>query len=197
MKLIATLLLAALPSLSFAHDHDHGSTPEIIAKSPLAQATAAALELFESAPKGSLYSFKSGYALDEVASEVLYIDNGAALRLSKYDCHFHLHGNEQEAHCHDVIDEASNSTPPTSLKFAVDDFVTSLAGALDIFARKVAPIETVTQLKMWQAADAMYVNLNFENAGTTGSSYYMCHIHGGAEIDCHRSLKPGPQEPAF
>lgn len=194
MKLFALIFALTLPGIAMAHEHQHGSS-DILQQSPVTAATLASLELFESAHKGEIYAFQSTPELDDVGSQILYVNNGA-LRLSKYDCHFHSHGDHQYAHCHDMIDESSPLVPPASMSFEVDRFIAALSNAADIFARKVAPLSELTTVKMWQSGHEMFVNMNYKKAGQESSAYFMCHVHG-SHIDCHRSLNPGPQEPAF
>lgn len=191
MKLAALIMTVFIPTISMAHDSHSDSS--VLASSSVTLAAVASLELFESAAKGELYAFQAHAEMDEVGTQILYANNGH-LRLTKYDCHFHAHGDAQEAHCHDVIDESSALPVPAALAFNTDSLLEALTHAVDIFARKVATPDSLNAVKMWQAQNEMFVNLTYTKNSQEAVAYFMCHLHG-AHIDCHRSLKPGPQEP--
>lgn len=196
MKALVALLVMLSPALAWTHEN-HPPVSDIINKSPVSLATMVALEEFHDTNLGSVWGWDSQQVGDEAASRILYVDAVQAVSVAKYDCHFHSHGSENEAHCHAEGSESVALTSPSTLVFSKDQLLVALASAMDIFNRKVSTVENITQIKTWQNGELIYFNLNYQTGTTGGASYYMCHIHQGADIDCHRSLNPGPQEPAF
>ncbi|KYG66174.1 hypothetical protein AZI86_03695 [Bdellovibrio bacteriovorus] len=196
MKTFIALLVVLSPVLGWTHEN-HSPVSDIINKSPVSLATVAALTDFHDANLGAVWGWNSQLAQDDVTSNILHIDSTAAAAVAKYDCHFHSHGSENEAHCHNEGVASSSLAAPSSVHFSTEDLVTALTSALDIFNRKVSAVENLTAIKTWQSAEQIFVHLNYQAGTSNGVSYYMCHIHHGAEIDCHRSLNPGPQEPVF
>lgn len=196
MKAFITLLVVLSPVLGWAHQ-DHSPVSDIINKSAVSLATVTALTDFHDANLGTVWGWNSQLSQDEAASRILHIDSNKAVAIASYDCHFHSHGSENEAHCHDEGVAPSSLSAPASLHFSTDDLVTALTSAMDIFNRKVSAVENLTAIKAWHSGDQMFFNFNYQAGSSTGASYYMCHVHHGADIDCHRSLNPGPNEPVF
>lgn len=200
-KLILSAVLAlSIPITSSAqseHDHDHGGDNALLAKSRVSMAAATALEVFEHSQAGSLWAFKTTKELDDAPTKVLYVDNNQSARAIEYDCHFHAHGSAEEAHCQDLADEAVAISAPAQLTFEVDAYLAALTSALDTVERKITPLTHLTSLKMWQAADLMYVTVTHDAGAGSVSSHFSCHIHGGTDIDCHRSKNVGPSEPSL
>lgn len=109
------------------------------------------------------------------------------------DAHFDCHGD----HCHGLDQNVNTVIPAQALNFETSALINSLSQAFDIYQRKVASLETVTGVKLWQAGSEIYITLSQKAAAGLLKSHFMCHVHGGHEFDCHRGKNPGPQEPQF
>ncbi|KHD89097.1 MAG: hypothetical protein OM95_04490 [Bdellovibrio sp. ArHS] len=192
-KLLISIILIFSP-LVFAHDHttDLG----ILNRSKVGAATAAALEMFETSGIGLIYSFQTESVQEDATAKIYYVAQNT-VKSASYDCHFHTHDNVQEAHCHEGPELPSMPSSAPSLSFNVDSFLEALASSLDIFERKVSSLDNLRAIKMWQATSEMSVALTSVLNGVESKSYFMCHIHSGSEIDCHRTRNAGPDEPSF
>lgn len=73
-----------------------------------------------------------------------------------------------------------------------DDFLTSIADALSIFDSRIAKLDTITELKFWQHGADLTIKVTGGVPAT--ASFFSCHEHG-ASYDCHRTRRPGPNEP--
>ncbi|WP_374075513.1 hypothetical protein [Bdellovibrio bacteriovorus] len=197
MKNLILVAIVAFAVPAFSHEHDHSDDHSILTKSRVTLATATSLEMFEDGQIGQLWGFETLKADDEASAKILYIDQNNTGRISGYDCHFHSHGGADEAHCHDAAELGTVAAPTDALTFQVDAFLESLVSALDTFERKIAPVEKITAVKMWQYSDMIHTSFTHEAATGKVQSHFMCHIHDGIHIDCHRSRNPGPQEPKF
>jgi hypothetical protein len=101
-------------------------------------------------------------------------------------------GETQGATCQD---SGKGPRKPHQLGSAVlkrDDFLASIADALSIFDSRIAKLDTITELKFWQHGDDLTIRVT--GGVPTATSLFSCHQHGAA-YDCHRTRRPGPNEP--
>lgn len=132
----------------------------------------------------------------ETEAFVRYQGNDNVVRDSAFDCHFHG-ATFEDVHCHQIADAESEKELPRDLKFGFSELQSSLEQSLDIFQRKISPIDSLIAVKLWQTDDEVYVSLiHQDNTNTKVESHFMCHVHG-SHFDCHRSRNAGPQQPQF
>ncbi len=196
--ILALALMASTSSLAAGvhdHNHDHGS--ETLEQSLVTLGTLSALENFESLNQGPVLAFETTLNDDETATTLHYQNSANTVVAAGYDCHFHTHGDHQDAHCHGPADLGVVRDSSTPAVFGVDQLLQSLNFSADIFSRKVSAMNTVSAVKMWQVSNEVYVSLTYTAADSSSQkSHFMCHVHGD-HFDCHRSRNPGPQEPAL
>ncbi|WP_413568798.1 hypothetical protein ACLWBD_14980 [Bdellovibrio sp. HCB117] len=194
MKTFLISLIFAFTPATFAHDHT--TDLSILKRSKVSAATVEALEMFETSGAGLLWSFQTETFDDEAASKIYFVAENA-VKSASYDCHFHSQDGEHHAHCHEGAE--LNNTPSTapSLSFNVDAYLEGLASSMDVFERKISSLDSLASIKMWQNATEMFVTLSSLVNGVETKAHFMCHIHAGTEIDCHRSRNAGPGEPSF
>lgn len=192
MKRILSSILFVLPISVLAHD-DHSSGSQLLAKSPVTASVVAALEMFEESSAGTPVAFHGRGNESASAVKLNYVDDTLIVHSVGYDCHSHSHDDQHEAHCH-AEDLASPGTTVPAPQFSADQLLSSLELSSDIFARKVAPLQTLTQVKMWQSGDSIWATLTYVKESAENKSHFMCHVHG-EHFDCHRTRSPGPQEP--
>jgi|GEM_PF-1891565 len=196
MKTALFTAVLAFAVSSFAHEHEADSS--ILAKSRIGTAAAASLEMFETTSNGTLWSLTAAVDEDEVLGKILYVNPQSSVHVAEFDCHFHSHGGREEAHCHDGAETPVSLQPPASLAFdTVDAYTDSLINALDVFERKVSASQNITAMKMWQHDDEINVSLKYQAAQGPAEAYFMCHLHNGVHIDCHRTRSAGANEPSF
>lgn len=192
MKRILTSILFVLPLSVVAHEGP-GSDSHLLRTSPVTAAVAAALEMFEESSAGTPIAFHAQGKEASSKMKVSYVDSHQILRSIGYDCDLHSSDDHFESHC-----TATELTHTDSVnlvpQFDVDEFLASLEMSADIFSRKVAPLQSLTQVKMWQSGDLIWATLTYVKESVEGKSHYMCHVHG-ENFDCHRSRNPGPDEP--
>ena len=187
IKLVFGFLLCA--SSAFASgDHDHGDHQEIISRSSLAQALVMAVEEYSSTPQASPILALESKSAEDGNEALIYSPAGEQkIIATAYHCH--------ADYCHEEDQLGPVAYNYGTLAFDLEAFEESLAQTLDIFERKVSPLTSITEIKLWQVFDQIEVRYNYaDNAGLTQSSYYMCHVHG-SHFDCHRKRNPGIHEP--
>ncbi|KYG70400.1 hypothetical protein AZI85_00120 [Bdellovibrio bacteriovorus] len=194
MKTFLISVIFAFAPAALAHDHT--TDLSILNRSKVGAATAEALEMFETSGAGLLWTFQTESVNDEALSKIYFVTENT-VKSASYDCHFHAHGDEQQAHCHEGGE--LNNVPSTApaLSFNVDAYLEGLASSMDVFERKISSLDNLTSIKMWQNTTEMFVTLSSSVNGVEAKAHFMCHIHAGTEIDCHRSRNAGPGEPSF
>jgi hypothetical protein len=70
----------------------------------------------------------------------------------------------------------------------------AVQAAGDEFKRKIAPLEQLTNIKLWIRGAYVYYRMEWVKAGAgPQTSFLACHEHG-AHIDCHRQTRAGAGE---
>lgn len=192
MKQILLSILFVLP-LSVTASEDHGADSQLLGNSPVTASVVAALEMFEESAAGTPLALQARGDESASAVKLNYADNQLTVHSVGYDCHSHNHDGHHEAHCHAVELTHPGAVAPAP-QFDADQLLSSLELSADIFSRKVAPLQALTQVKMWQTGDSIWATLTYVKDSVENKSHFMCHVHG-AHFDCHRTRNPGPQEP--
>lgn len=147
------------------------------------------------AERGSAAAEPVGYFFELEGEEVLtsvYFLDGGDLRAYVYGCHEHGPG-EFDCHREDRADLGTYGR--SSILYSAAEMQKSLPLALELFAAKVGPVESLRSIKLWEAEENIRFVMAYEPAGQAGQVFYQaCHYHG-AEMDCHRKRDAGPGEP--
>lgn len=129
-------------------------------------------------------------------ADVLLFQSINANEMAKrpYHCHAEVAatGELNGASCHEA---GSVQTFPHQIDAPVlkrEILLTSLESTLAIFEARIAKLKTLSELKFWQHGDELTVRLTGGNPSI--ENLFNCHLHG-TSYDCHRSRRPGPNEP--
>ncbi len=133
-------------------------------------------------------------AMDEAKVVLFQAITGSEMAQHAFHCHAKIAGSG-DMHGASCIDAGQGPRQPYqlgSVPLRSDDFLASLADALSIFDARIAKLDTITELKFWQHGKEITIKVT---AGVPATiSFFSCHEHGAA-YDCHRSRRPGPNEP--
>jgi hypothetical protein len=147
--------------------------------------------------KTSDFAYRITVETDEAEVSIYQAATPGNYEVQSYHCHSELDssGTVAGAHCHD---EGTSSPVAHALPAKLVDrsgYLSAIGSALSIFESRIAKTETISELKIWQHGDDMTLRITSGNATSPAVNLFSCHLHG-ANYDCHRTRKAGPNEPA-
>lgn len=147
--------------------------------------------------KTSDFAYRITVETDEAEVSIYQVATPGNYEVQSYHCHSELDssGTVAGAHCHD---EGLSSPVAHALPAKLVDrrgFLAAIGSALSIFESRIAKTETISELKIWQHGDDMTLRITSGNVTSPAVNLFSCHLHG-ADYDCHRTRKAGPNEPA-
>lgn len=165
------------------------------AKPPLLQL--ALNEAIGMTTKTSDFAYRIGVETDEAEVSIYQLATPGNYEVQSYHCHSELDssGAIAGAHCHD---EGVSSPVAHVLPAKLVDrsgYLSAISSALSIFESRIAKTESISELKIWQHDDEMTLRITSGDPASPAVNLFGCHLHG-ANYDCHRTRRAGPNEPA-
>lgn len=146
--------------------------------------------------KTSDFAYRISVDTDEAEVSIYQVATPGNYEVQSYHCHSELDasGAIAGAHCHD---EGVSSPVPHVLPAKLIDrsgHLAAIGSALSIFESRIAKTETISELKIWQHNDDMTLRITSGDPASPSVNLFSCHLHG-ANYDCHRTRRAGPNEP--
>ncbi len=149
--------------------------------------------------KRQLYGWKAVLLGDEVEVEAFFNPTPGQIQSLTYDCHHHVeeHSDPDQAEidCHAADLSGPSTFSGTSGQFETSDYQAGLSEALSLFSRRVAPLDFLKQIEIWQLHDTLQIVFTYEQSGQNLESKMMCHWHTPGHFDCHRQIQAGAGRP--
>lgn len=154
-------------------------------------------EALEMTTKTSDFAYRISVDSGEAEVAVYQQASPTAYEVQSYHCHSELDatGALAGAHCHDegVAAPVSHQLPAKTI--GRSGLLAAVSSALSIFESRIAKVNSISELKLWQHGDDMTIRITSGDPAAQVVSLFGCHKHG-ADYDCHRTRKAGPNEPA-
>lgn len=195
MKKIIVMIFLIIPIFTWALDgHEQQQAEEVLINSPVVEATANLLKIFETKSSGSVVGFHTDIANNETITKLIFVDNQNVAYVQDYICQFSKQSPQLAVQCSQKSSSRVISKPKNVLGFGVNEFQLSLNQVIDIFVRKIGSLLHLHHLIMWQHDGVIWTTIEHYTGGKVLSSHFMCHVHN-QNFDCHRERVPGPYEP--
>lgn len=147
--------------------------------------------------KDSDFAYRVNVDSDQAEVSIYQLASPGTYEVQSYHCHTELDatGTLEGAHCHDegISSPVLHTLPAKPIDRS--GFLAAIDSAVSIFERRIAKIETLLELKIWQHGDDMTLRITSGDPTTPAVNLFNCHLHSGT-YDCHRTRKAGPNEPA-